>query len=297
MALVPVHGGLASPVNRTLPHSRRKSLRAEAEQMPRIQVTDADLSTVYRIADGTLSPLVGSMNEEEYNFVLDNACIERNGTRYAWTIPLSLPVTETEATTLTVGEKAAVHNSKGELVAVLTVGSVFGWDKGRYIEKVYGTSRTDHPGGDIVMGDDRTTLVGGEISVLPQPVNPHFGEFCLSPRMTRAMIEDRAYEAALAFQTRNPLHRAHEYALVYGAEVLTRKGLYTGVVLNPLVGQLKGDDVNAVTRMKTYAGLKEGRLLGQGDSDYELWSSVGYDINDVFSLIGLDMRMFYGGPA
>jgi sulfate adenylyltransferase len=206
-------------------------------------------------------------------------------------------VTDAEAAALTVGEKAAVHNSNGELVAVLTVGSVFDWDKQRYIEKVYGTSRTDHPGGDIVMGDERTKLVGGEISVLPQPVNPHFGEFCLSPHMTRAMIADRGYEAALAFQTRNPLHRAHEYALVYGAEVLTRQGLYTGVVLNPLVGQLKGDDVNAVTRMKTYAGLKEGRLLGQGDSDYDLWKSVGYDINDVFALIGLDMRMFYGGPA
>ena len=73
-------------------------------------------------------------------------------------------------------------------MGVLTVGSVFDWDKQRYIEKVYGTSRTDHPGGDIVMGDARSTLVGGEISLLPQPVNPHFGEFCLSPRMTTASV-------------------------------------------------------------------------------------------------------------
>jgi hypothetical protein len=101
----------------------------------------------------------------------------------------------------------------------------------------------------------------------------------------------------LAFQTRNPLHRAHEYALVYGAEQLTREGKYAGVALNPLVGQLKGDDVNAEMRMKTYVNLVKHRLLGKGDSDTALWEKVGYDINDVFHLIGLDMRMLYGGPS
>ncbi len=84
---------------------------------------------------------------------------------------------------------------------------------------------------------------------------------------------------------------------MYGAEKLTREGFYTGVFLNPLVGQLKGDDVAATTRMKTYVALKNQRLLGQGDSDEQLWEQRGYDINDVFHLLGLDMRMFYGGPS
>jgi sulfate adenylyltransferase len=115
--------------------------------------------------------------------------------------------------------------------------------------------------------------------------------------MTRALIRERKWQRALAFQTRNPLHRAHEYALVAGAERLTREGFFTGVVLNPLVGELKEDDVPAVTRMRTYRALHDRRLLGRGDKDEALWESVGYDLNDVFELIGLDMKMFYGGPS
>ena len=118
----------------------------------------------------------------------------------------------------------------------------------------------------------------------------------LSPRMTRALVRDRRWERALAFQTRNPLHRAHEYALVAGAERLTREGFFTGVVLNPLVGELKGDDVPAVIRMRAYRRLHDERLLGQGDADTDLWKSVGYELADVFELIGLDIKMFYGGP-
>ena len=132
---------------------------------------------------------------------------------------------------------------------------------------------------------------------LPSVSDPAFDEYVLSPAMTRATIADKGYEAALAFQTRNPLHRAHEYALVYGAEQLTRSGKFTGVFLNPLVGQLKGDDVTAAIRMQTYEALRDGHGLGVGDSDAALWDSVGYDINDVFHLVGLDIKMAYGGPA
>lgn len=297
MALVPVHGGLSEPVNRTIPFSKRKALHHEAAQMPKIAVTDADLSTVYRIADGTLSPLLGFMDKEEFHHVLDTQSIVRNGARYAWTIPHSLPVTQEEAAALKVGSSAALVNSAGEVVGLIDVSSVFEWDKAKYIEKVYRTTRTDHPGADIVMNDARSTVVGGTIQVLPMPQNPEFGQWVLSPRAVRQLIDERGYEAALAFQTRNPLHRAHEYALVYGAEALTRSGHYTGVFLNPLVGQLKGDDVDAATRMRTYASLKATRGLGQGDSDRALWDQVGYDINDVFHLVGLDMKMYYGGPS
>jgi sulfate adenylyltransferase len=73
--------------------------------------------------------------------------------------------------------------------------------------------------------------------------------------------------------------------------------LFAGVVLNPLVGQLKGDDVDAVTRMRTYERLVSGRLLGQGDADAAVWKDAGYELNDVFELVGLDIKMFYGGPS
>lgn len=296
MSLVPVHGG-GSLVNQILPFSRRKALLAEAEAMPHIAVTDADLSLVYRIADGTLSPLTGFMDEATYNHVLANHNLVVNGRAYAWTIPFALPVTATEAGQLALDRPAALVNSAGEVFGVIRVNSIFTWNKQRYVEKVYLTSRLDHPGARIATDDPRDILVGGDIEVLPARRNPAYGDLLFSPARTRAMIAEREWEAALAFQTRNPLHRAHEYALVYGVEQLTRQGLYAGVVLNPLVGQLKSDDVDAETRVRTYRLLRDHRLLGQGDSDRALWEKVGYDLNDVFELVCLDQKMFYGGPS
>jgi sulfate adenylyltransferase len=297
MSLVPVHGGLSAPVDRLLPLTERKQLLADAQTLPALEVNDADLSTVYRIGDGTLSPLVGPMNEDEYYDVLDTHSILRGGTRYAWAIPLALPVTDEEAATLKVGEHAVIKNAAGEPVARLLVQSVYDWDKPRYVKSVYLTERTDHPGADIVMEDARTKLVGGELWTLPQPRNPAFAAYQLTPQQTRAMIAARKWEAAMAFQTRNPLHRAHEYAIVHGAQELTRSGKYAGAVLMPLVGQLKAGDIDAATRMACYKVLLENRLLGKGDSDTALWDEAGYDINDVFELVALDMRMFYGGPS
>ncbi|HJK99694.1 MAG TPA: hypothetical protein RMF84_20875 [Polyangiaceae bacterium LLY-WYZ-14_1] len=297
MALVPVHGGLERPVDRILPLSKKKDLVEESAAMPKVVVQDADLATVYRIADGTLSPLEGPMNEAEVDRVLETRTIERGGTAYAWTIPIVLPVTDEEAQGLATGREAALCDRDLDPIGVLTVESIFDWDKARMVERVYRTSRMDHPGGDIIAKDPRTKLVGGTIQALPAPKNLHFGEYLRTPAETRALLAARKFEAALAFQTRNPLHRAHEYALVYGAEELTRSGLYTGVVLNPLVGQLKGDDVDAATRMRTYAALLKNRALGQGDADEALWKKVGYQLNDVFELIGLDIKMFYGGPS
>ncbi len=297
MSLVPVHGGLSEPVDRILPLTERKQLLADAESLPCFEVNDADLSAVYRLGDGTLSPLVGPMNEDEYYDVLDTHSILRDGARYAWAIPIALPVTDAEAAALKVGEHAIIKNAAGEPVARLLVQSIFDWDKPRYIKSVYLTERTDHPGGAIVMDDPRTKLVGGEIWTLPQPRNPAFAAYQLTPKQTRELIAARKWEAAMAFQTRNPLHRAHEYALVHGCQELTRAGKYAGAVLMPLVGQLKGDDVDAATRMDCYTTLLENRLLGVGDSDTALWDEAGYDINDVFELVALDIRMFYGGPS
>ena len=297
MSLVPVHGGLDAPVNRDVPLSRRKSLLAEAAGLPRVSVTKADLATVHRIADGTLSPLTGPMTEDQWNRVLDEQVILSDGGRYAWTIPLALPITDEEATSLQVGGQAAQADPDGNIIGVVDVKSVYDWDKERYIRSVYRTDRTDHPGAKIATTDPRTKLLGGELMALPAKKNSEYGDLVLSPIMTRALIADRGWEKALAFQTRNPLHRAHEYALVHGVQELTRSGHFTGAVLNPLVGELKGDDIDASTRMKTYKNLKAQQLLGSGDVDEDLWGTVGYDVNEVFELIGLDIKMFYGGPA
>jgi sulfate adenylyltransferase len=295
--LVPVHGGLTEPVDRIVSFKDQAAFMSEAGGLPSIRVTDADLSTIYRIADGALSPLTGPMKKAAFDLSLDEKVILSEGGRYAWTIPISLPLTDAEAGTLSAGGACAVTTEAGNIVAIIEDLEVFDWDKPKYLQCVYGTERVDHPGGRIVDNDDRGKLIGGTLRALPQPRNSAYGEFMLSPRMTREFIRGKKWERALAFQTRNPLHRAHEYALVYGVESLTAAGHFAGAVLNPLMGELKGDDVPAATRMLCYRRLHGEGLLGEGDKDQAIWDKAGYDISDVFELIGLDIKMFYGGPS
>ena len=297
-ALIAPHGGLSEPVCRTVPAADVDSFKAEAEGLPKVSVSGADLSSVYRIADGTLSPLTGPMNEDVYNRVLDESVIESNGALYAWTIPIAFPVTSDVAAPLSAGQKVALTCPEGNVVATLEIGSVYEWDKQRYLSSVYLTDRTDHPGADMVLvGDaDKTHLIGGELKALPPKKNPNFGQYVLSPRETRALVEEKGWDAVVAFQTRNPLHRAHEYALVYGLETLIRDGKNAGAVLNPLIGETKGDDVSAEIRMETYEKLISDKVLGEGDSDGDLWGPRNESVPDRVVLLGLDLKMFYGGP-
>jgi sulfate adenylyltransferase len=296
--LIPPHGGLTEPVSRTVPPGEEASFLAAAKKLPTVPVSDADLSTVYRFGDGGLSPLIGPMDEATYHRVLDHAYIEHGGKKWAWTIPLALPVTAERAKSLAKGQTVALVNAAGTIVATLDVTDVFAWDKPKYLKSVYGTERTDHPGADMVLkGDaDKTHLVGGTIRVLPQPKHPAFGKYVLTPREVRALFRTKSWKRVVAFQTRNPLHRAHEYALVYGLETLLRQGHDAGAVLNPLIGETKGDDVHADVRMQTYEALITTRALGEGDSDASLWGPRKESVPDRVILLGLDIKMFYGGP-
>ncbi len=296
--LIPPHGGLSEPVTCTVPEAERQAFTAKAASLPKVPVSDADLSTVYRFGDGALSPLTGPMDRATYERVLDDCYVEHGGKRWAWTIPLALPVTADLAAKLGEGQTVALVNGAGTVVATLDVSDVFAWDKPRYLKSVYGTERTDHPGANMALKNDadKTHLVGGTIHVLPQPKHPRFGKFVLSPREVRALFRQKGWERVVAFQTRNPLHRAHEYALVYGLETLIRQGLNAGAVLNPLIGETKGDDVDADTRMKTYEALIDTRALGEGDSDQALWGPRKESVPDRVILLGLDIKMFYGGP-
>lgn len=286
--LIPPHGGLSEPMNRT---------KADIGSLPKkIALSDADLSSLYRIGDGGLSPLDGPMTRAEWNQVLEEEVIEVDGKKYAWTIPIAFPITDVETKSIKPGENVSLVNSKGEVVGSLDVRDIFPWDKAKYLKSVYGTDRTDHPGGHMVMKDERKMLVGGEVWVKPQPKHPEYGQYVLSPRETRALFNEKGWKRVVAFQTRNPLHRAHEYALVVGLERLTRAGHLAGAVLNPLIGEVKGDDVDAATRMRTYKALLDNKALGEGDKDEELWKKVGRSFHDHVILLGLDIKMFYGGP-
>jgi sulfate adenylyltransferase len=294
--LIAPHGGLQEPVERTVSLAKADQFRKQAAGLKKVPVSDADLSTLYRLGDGGLSPLTGPMGREAFHRVLDEEVIVANGKKYAWTIPLSFPVDAELAKQIKVGETVALVNSQNEVVGTLKVSDVFPFDKKKYLKVVYQTERTDHPGARMVESDSRDMLLGGEVEVLPQPKHPEYGDLVLTPRETRALFHKRGWKRVVAFQTRNPLHRAHEYALVLGLERLTRDGHFAGAVLNPLVGETKGDDVDAATRMRTYRALIDNKALGQGDKDEDLWKKTGYDLTDQLILLGLDIKMFYAGP-
>ena len=294
--LLAPHGGLTEPVDRTVPAAEVGAFLQQAATLKKVPVSDADLSSLYRFGDGGLSPLTGPMDETTYNRVLDEEVIILGGKKYAWTIPISFPVEKALASTLKVGDSVALVNGKNEIVGVLKISSIFAWDKPRYIKGVYATERTDHPGGRMTLEDSRDMLLGGEVRVLPQPKHPEYGAAVLTPRETRALFAKKGWKRVVAFQTRNPLHRAHEYALVAGMERLTRAGHFTGAVLNPLIGETKGDDVDAPSRMRTYKALIDNKALGDGDLDQELWKSKGTSFYDNLILLGLDIKMFYAGP-
>ncbi len=294
--LIAPHGGLEQPVDRQVPAGEAANFKAKLASLPQVPVSDADLSTLYRLGDGALSPLTGAMDKQTWQRVLDEEVVVHDGKKYAWTIPLAFPVDAATAGLLQVGKTVALVNARKEAVASLEVSDVYPWDKAHYVRSVYATERNDHPGGRMTQNDTHTHLVGGAVRVLPPPVHPEYGHLILSPRQTRALFARHGFQRVVAFQTRNPLHRAHEYALVAGLERLTRAGHFAGAVLNPLVGETKGDDVDAVTRMRTYQALVDARALGEGDKDEELWKQVGCDITDRILLLGLDIKMFYAGP-
>src|SRR6476661_7875089 len=115
--LIAPHGGLTEPANRT-----RDDIGTHAKKIP---LSDADLSSLYRIGDGGLSPLTGPMTREEWDRVLDEEVIVRNGKKYAWTIPIAFPVSESDAKALRLGETVSLVNSKGEVVGSLAVRDVY----------------------------------------------------------------------------------------------------------------------------------------------------------------------------
>ncbi|MCD4702525.1 MAG: adenylyl-sulfate kinase [Candidatus Aegiribacteria sp.] len=291
----PAHGGCGL-INRVVPHIERNHFIDKVRENKVYRISNADLSTFYRIADGMLSPLEGPMDETEFYRVLDDEVIERNSKLYAWTIPLAFSISREESDKFSAGETVAVMNEHGAIVGALEISDIYPLDKARYNKAVYGSDRKDHPGPRIVNEDSRDYLLGGKIwAITPEP-HAVYSKYMLSPEETRALFKERKWERTVAFQTRNPLHRAHEYTMVYAMETLTEQGFFTGVVLNPLTGQTKKDDVPADIRMRTYEILINNKLIGQGDKNDEFWQKTGYDLCDNAVLIGMDIKMFYAGP-
>jgi sulfate adenylyltransferase len=242
--LVQPHGGTL--VDRIVPEKDVPALKARAEKLPKITVDARELADIEIIGVGAASPLTGFMNKADYQAVLDKMALA-NGT--VWSLPFTLAVEKKLAEEALAAKGAGLYDVNGRLWAVIDVTEIYERDKDE-AKKVLKTDEDAHPGVAYLKGRS-TTLVAGSIDVLPLPTDLPFAKFRLTPRQLRAEIEKRGWKKTAGFQTRNPIHRAHEHLTKIGLEFAD------GLVIHPLVGETKNDDVPASVRFEVYETLIE----------------------------------------
>ena len=242
--LIAPHGGelvltMASEVERV-------DLQERARGLPKVTVESRQLADLEMLAIGAYSPLRGFMKRADYLGVVNDMHLE-NG--LPWSVPITLSVTSEQAASLKEGSQVALMNEQGTLQAVMLVEEKYGYDKQHEAGKVYRTTEEAHPGVKVVyqQGD---VLLGGPVRVVALP-NQAFAEYRFTPVQSRRQFTERGWKRVVGFQTRNPVHRAHEYIQKCALE--TVDGLY----LHPLVGDTKGDDIPADVRMRCYEVLLE----------------------------------------
>jgi sulfate adenylyltransferase len=241
------HGGTL--VDLLVTGDAASSLAEEARSLPKIVVSERELSDLEMLATGALSPLTGFQSEADYNSVLDRMRLT-NG--LAWAIPVVLSVTDEEAKRLGGADAVALLPAEGaEPLAVLRISAIFPRDKQREAVSVYRTDDLAHPGVAAVheAGD---LCVAGDLEVLSLPAHDDFAGYRLTPAQTRAVFAERGWRTVVGFQTRNPIHRAHEYIQKCALEIVD------GLLVHPLMGATKSDDVPPTVRMECYEALFEG---------------------------------------
>ncbi|BAF58422.1 ATP sulfurylase [Pelotomaculum thermopropionicum SI] len=239
MAVKP-HGGTL--IDRVLKGPAREEALKRAKELPRLFLDRWEASDLELIANGAFSPLAGFMNKADYENVVDNMRLA-DGT--VWTIPIVLGVASGEAGSLAPGREAALCAEDGELLGLIKVEEIYDYDRRREAEKVYKTTDEAHPGVKRVY-ERAQYLLGGEISLISRRRPGQFPEMYLDPSETRRIFAEKGWKRVAAFQTRNPIHRAHEYLLKCALEICD------GLFVNPLVGETKSDDVPAAVRVECY---------------------------------------------
>ncbi len=237
----PAHGGTL--VDRLLPREGALDAAGRALELHTLQLSPRSLSDLEMIAVGAFSPLRGFMLRDEYRSVLGDM---RLASGAVWPLPVLLPVDEGEARGLRDGQEVALA-SGGQVWGLLTVEDVFRRDLAAEVVAVYGTEDPSHPGVRQTSSEP-LWAVGGVVSALGLPPS-HFPSYRLVPRQIREMIAVRGWQTVAGFQTRNPVHRAHEYIQKCALEVTD------GLLLHPLVGATKADDVPADVRLRSYETL------------------------------------------
>jgi len=207
-----------------------------------VQLTSRELSDLEMLASGALSPLEGFMDQADYESVLESM---RLAGGLPWALPVCLAVDGPPQ-----GDRVALADESGRPVAVLDVEAAFDYDKEREAEVAFRTTDAAHPGVERLYAQ-KPMYLAGKVTVFERTV-PQFPELAKDPRETRAIFAERGWRRVVGFQTRNPIHRAHEY--------LTKVALETvdGLLIHPLVGDTKSDDVPAKTRVECYRVLVDG---------------------------------------
>jgi sulfate adenylyltransferase len=242
MKLINPHGGTL--INREVSGLEREELIRRAPGLPALQLNAREISDLEMIATGAFSPLAGFLGEADYRSVCSDLRLA-NG--LAWSLPVTLSVSREKAGELTAGGDVALYQN-ARLLGVLHLEEIYGYDKSREAELVYRTTDEKHPGVGALYAQGEL-LLGGKISLVNRSTGAGFPEYRRDPAETRALFRERGWRRVVAFQTRNPVHRAHEYIQKCALEIAD------GLLLHPLVGETKSDDIPAAVRIKSYEAI------------------------------------------
>ncbi|WP_428939151.1 sulfate adenylyltransferase [Fontivita pretiosa] len=246
MALIAPHGGVL--INRIVEGANAEALKREAASLAAVTLSLREQFDLEMIAIGAFSPLSGFMGREDFRRV----CTEmRLADGTVWPIPVILSPPDEVAGRIAPGQRIALHDDKNRLLAVMSVTEKYPHDKALEIPNVYRTEDDAHPGVAIVRRQGDFCLAG-PIDVICPTHEPEFPEYRLSPAATRRAFEQKGWATIAAFQTRNPIHRAHEYLTKCAQEITD------GLLIHPLVGETKADDIPADVRMQCYKVLIDG---------------------------------------
>lgn len=239
------HGGKL--VNRLAPESEKAAFLERAKDLPSITINPREWSDVEMIAVGAFSPLEGFLGKADYERVRDEMRLA-DGT--VWSLPVTLSTSREEADALAIGQDIVLKTPEGQPVAILSLQEKYGYDKQDEARKVYKTDEETHPGVAALyrQGD---VLLAGPITVYDLPLHAKFAGHKATPAETRARFQEKGWNTVVGFQTRNPVHRAHEYLQKCALEMVD------GLLLHPLVGETKSDDIPADVRMQCYQALLE----------------------------------------
>lgn len=239
------HGGWL--VNRLVNGDQGAALEAEARQLPVLPLNPFELSDLEMLAIGGFSPLDGFMAKDDYESVLRRM---RLVSGLPWSLPITLAISADVAATLKGKSRVALADGTGQRLAVLTVKEIYPYDREVEARLVFRTTEQAHPGVAYLRsrGD---WLIGGTVEVFRRPGSGNHSEHRLDPADTRRIFAERGWKTVVGFQTRNPVHRAHEYIQKTALEIVD------GLLLHPIAGETKPDDISLDVRMRCYEVLLE----------------------------------------